>query len=429
MPPLDLAALPAPGPILAEVYEEALDEAVWFCEVMDSAFDDAEHTLGSVASGPEYALFGALEVLELDAGDRTTLHNVLAAPATRYHFQAAVMALLRLGEVDSALAAVQHEDASMRAAAIRACVLLRDPSVLARAQRELSGPYSPRAAAWLELLAAYGAPYADLEGVLTLDDRACMLAALQIASASDPRAVLPYLERLLTYPDEEVQNRALRAALVAHSKVAWDVCQTVALHGRHVNAHAMRLFAALGGASACKQLAPLLASPAHRDEVLFAWGASGCSEVLPTLLRQMEQRGRSAKIAFEAFATITGLDTTDARFASVESEDDQANPSEAHEAVDDLNVPEVEAVLRWWSSRADALTPGVRWLAGGPFELASARAFLLQAPLRRRHLIADVLRVCSQGRLTLDTRARPGWQCAQLASLADMHLHDPYFAS
>ncbi|HEX5659923.1 MAG TPA: hypothetical protein VFX59_22160, partial [Polyangiales bacterium] len=111
---------------MADVYEEALDDAADFGERMEDALEDAEHTLASLADGPEHTFVGALEVLEVDAGDRAVLRAVLDAPASPHHYQAALVATLRLGDVDSALAAMQHEDASLQAAAIRGCAWVRE---------------------------------------------------------------------------------------------------------------------------------------------------------------------------------------------------------------------------------------------------------------------------------------------------------------
>ncbi|MEY4515477.1 MAG: hypothetical protein RLZZ450_7599, partial [Pseudomonadota bacterium] len=254
--PLDLVSLPPPGGVLADVYEEALDEATWFCELMDSAFADAEHTLVSLASGPEHALWGALEVLVVDAADRGALRAVIDAPASRYQFQVAVMALLRLDEVDTPLEATQQSDPDLRAAAIRGCALLRDQHVLARAQRELGGELTARAAPWLQLLAAYGSPHPNLGSAFELDDRACMVAALRIAAATDPRPLGAWLEWLLRYPDDVVHEHALRAALLAHSAPAWEVCRAEALHEGVVNPFAIQLFASLGGTAAWTRLEP-----------------------------------------------------------------------------------------------------------------------------------------------------------------------------
>ncbi|HEX5660067.1 MAG TPA: hypothetical protein VFX59_22880, partial [Polyangiales bacterium] len=299
------------------------------------------------------------------------------------------------------------------------------------AQRELDAPLTPRSAPWLELIAAYGEACPKLERALIVDDRRCMVAGLQLAAARDPRGVLAWVERLLTFPDADVQDQALRAALIAHSARGWEICRTVALQDRAVNAVAIQLFGALGGASACVQLEPLLASPAHREDVLFAFGASGCSEVIPTLMRQIGEAGRSAKVAFEAFSTLTGLDTADRQFVGVErDEDDDGAPLDTslHERAADLYAPSVDAVARWWSERSASLSARARWLGGQPFTLEAVRSFLLDAPLRRRHLIADVLRVHVRGSLALDTRARPARQRAQLAALRPVPLHNPYAA-
>jgi hypothetical protein len=155
---------------------------------------------------------------------------------------------------------------------------------------------------------------------------------------------------------------------------------------------------------------------------------------VPALLRQMEGTGRNAKVAFEAFSTLTGLDTMDLSFARNEGPDadeheaefDSAEQDAAHESADDLLAPDAEAVACWWSERAAAFSPGARWLGGRPFELSTAREFLLSAPLRRRHLIADLVRIHARGQLALDTCARPAWQHAQLASWGSIRLDNPY---
>jgi uncharacterized protein (TIGR02270 family) len=112
---------------------------------------------------------------------------------------------------------------------------------------------------------------------------------------------------------------------------------------------------------------------------IVAAGMFGDPAVVPWLLTMLE-RPAFARVAAEAFASITGVDLEDARFKQDAPED----APEEHDDDSDLRWPSPEGLLTWWRSERGRFQPGTRYLAGAPISEAAALHVLRSGYQRQR---------------------------------------------
>jgi hypothetical protein len=139
-----------------------------------------------------------------------------------------------------------------------------------------------------------------------------------------------------------------------------------------------------------------------RREAIMAAGALGDPVLVPWLIDQMREPA-SARLAGEAFATITGADLKAQRLA-IKPPDGQAGPNDdaddenvALDADEDLPWPDASCVLAWWVAGRHQLAAGKRHLLGRT----------LDDGWLSRVLRAGMQRQCAAAALELTIR-RPG---------------------
>lgn len=432
-----------PRNLLSDVYEEAFDEAAYYADAIDAAHEDAEYDLASLARGPERQLFGMLEVLLVDAApERTELVEALhtASVSTQHRGQVAAMALLRLGERVAVLAGIVHDEPAIRAAAVRACALVHDAEIVETCRYRLSSTkQETEAKKLLTLLAASGASVPALERWLEVQEPSILLPALQLAGDDGSGRYLYWAERHLQHADPKVREAAWHAALTSHAQSGFAACEADALADSSWNPRAMQLYAALGGSSAHRRLEERISSDGSRDDVIFALGFSGNPECIQAMLPLLSGNDeRAAKLAFEAIASIAGLDLQDPGLTIPDEshpggdlppveedpealaslpplEEDVASP-ERH-PVDDLPTPNALRVNEWWSRNQSRFALDGRYLGGQPYNAHSLGAYLEGAALRRRHTTAAAALIRSQCAFRLDTRGLSATQRAQLSAV------------
>jgi len=95
---------------------------------------------------------------------------------------------------------------------------------------------------------------------------------------------------------------------------------------------------------------------------------------------------------------------------------------ESTDAVDELPLPRVDAVLAWWSGRRGELRPEHRYLYGQPYSLARLHQALQEGPMRRRHAWARELAARSLGTQTLVTHLSSWVQRRQSVAFTELRL-------
>jgi len=104
------------------------------------------------------------------------------------------------------------------------------------------------------------------------------------------------------------------------------------------------------------------------------------------------QSPRLARLAGEAFSMMTGVDLVQKGFdrtgpSETEGEepgDEASDTSIGPEYDSHLPLPHAELIDQWWQGHHSQLTPGVRYLAGQPLTIDTARQILRAGKQRQR---------------------------------------------
>jgi uncharacterized protein (TIGR02270 family) len=123
-----------------------------------------------------------------------------------------------------------------------------------------------------------------------------------------------------------------------------------------------------------------------------------------------------ARVAGEAFSTITGVDLAYQDLEGERPEGFQAGPTEEAEDEDvaldpdeDLAWPAPPRVTAWWDANASRFAAGTRYLVGSPITEAHCRQVLREGYQRQRTAAALELALMAPGTVLFETRA-PGFR-------------------
>jgi uncharacterized protein (TIGR02270 family) len=274
--------------------------------------------------------------------------------------------------------------------------------------------------ALLDILDRRGIDPGPIAGsLLSRSDPGLLRATLHPLVHSAERSRHRYaVEALLAHPDPGVRGAALRAGLIWNLRAAWRDCPAAARDGVP---EAMLALAQLGSD---RELAPLqdaLRSPALRRPALFALGFSGRRLAVDTCLPFVQDEDEGvAKLAGEAIAAMTGIALDKPPFAMPPKDQDQEMPpleedlatDLAPDPVEELPVPNAEAIRKWWSDFRPQVEPAQRYLRGVPLATASVAGALFQLPLRRVGALGSELAIRSAGRVRLSGPRLERWNLA-----------------
>lgn len=192
----------------------------------------------------------------------------------------------------------------------------------------------------------------------------------------------------------------------------------------------------------------LLGDERLRHDILWALGFSGRTVCIEAICAQMHsQDPLTRKLAFEAFAGITGIDTSDDAFVDLEGEEEpeaeeevevEDEPEDEEEAGDDedsedehdksdaslpafedddldadlvleaawdLPLPKADAVFAWREERSRGFSPAEQYLCGKKWSVEAAVEAMKTGSMRRRHVIAAWLKISSRGKRCVATCA------------------------
>ena len=320
-------------------------------------------------------------------------------------------------------------DAAVRAAIGKAFEITARADVSEPVRLALYATDVPQAqAVLLEILAGRRVAPGPISGALLASPsesvRAAALSAVAAIGGLDREPHLTHVEDGLAHASPAVREAARRTGLVWNLRSAWQSCISQACAG---DLGAMIDWASLGGASAVAALAAQLssppssppASPLSSRSALFALGFSGSPEAVDACMPMLSDSDPAvARLAAEAVGAITGLDVSEAPFASPPPEDDtgeplrEVDPAELDLApTDELPSPAPDAIRTWWRERRGAFATQVRYLRGQPWSLEAVQRALGEGPLRRTGPLAREIAIRTGGRGALDAfrlgQARP----------------------
>lgn len=153
-------------------------------------------------------------------------------------------------------------------------------------------------------------------------------------------------------------------------------------------------------------------------------GAAGDPQHLPWLLAQMGEP-TLARLAGEAFSTITGLDLAaqDLELKPPRNHvdgpgDDPDDDDVAMDEDESLPWPDREKLEAWWQANARRFAPGARCFVGAPLSPGHCLAVLRTGFQRQRIAAAEHLSLMSPGTPLFNTAA-PAWRQQWLLSQAE----------
>lgn len=331
----------------------------------------------------------ACAVLAFESGDEDRIETVLEAAGQSYErSRPLVSALGWLSEehaatyIDRLLASESPDVRRMGIAA--SAVHRRDPGqVLARALRDPDAPLRSRA---LRAVGELG--------------RVDLLSALQVAL------------------DEEVPSCRFWAAwsltLLDGDRSAVQILKDVAQSGKRYDERAVQLAPRrMEVPDARAWIEKLSENPRTLRLAVIAAGALGDPGLVGWLIDPMRVP-EHARVAGEAFSTITGLDLADWKMEAEWPAGFQAGPTEdpddekvALDADENLPWPNPELVARWWQQHKGGFSTGARYFLGKPLRVEPLQEVLRTGRQRQRAAAALELALRQPGQPLFEVRA-PG---------------------
>jgi uncharacterized protein (TIGR02270 family) len=256
-------------------------------------------------------------------------------------------------------------------------------------------------------------PGVHLSAALSHADAALRARACRAVGELARKDLLGEMAPLLTAEDNDIRFwAAWSASLLGDPRGFAPLWKFVGTSGwsRTVGALSVVL-RALAAAQAQDWLRTLGRDPARRRAAIAGIGVYGDPTYVPWLIQQMADL-KFARIAGEAFSTITGADLADIDLdrrppEGVETgpNDDPADPDVAMDPDNSLPWPDPGGVAKWWAAQQGGYTPGTRYFLGKPITPESLADALRNGRQRQRMAAALELAIRS-GKMLFETRAR-----------------------
>ena len=402
--------------LLFDIIQEHYDEATFYLRAWDRALGAWDHTLGEVRQGPEEKLRANLDGLLAGgraAADRL-LWPVLEAGEADHWTEPAVAALALLTQpnhatVERVLAQLRPGNAAFLAGVARALELAQVPELDGQLREALYRADEDMHACILGILAERRVDPGPLAAAqLQSRDVATAQAALQaVRHCPDTSMHVRAVRELLDVADARLAVAAVETGLLWGIPAARSACARLA---RDRDPHAMLLTALIGSEAEQDVIFKAAEDPRHRAAALRALGFAGTARAAETALPLLADADKTvARVAGEAFATITGRDLQDGAFA----------PSD--DAAEDVPgaLPALDAVAAtaWWKSARSAFPSGVRYLRGGRWPCQDVSALVTRLPMRLRNVGVLELAIRKPRSLPVSIRSWAWKQQAQTDSL------------
>ena len=435
-------------PILAEheiawdVEEEHLREAEFLFEVREAVLDTPHYDLAELEAGPEQRLLAHVDALVIGGplvADRLLFATIDDEDEIEDYeaIAAASMAVLAQPHTDrhERLFAILAQGHDTQLHGVSRALQLTDStwleSRLRRATADAAALSAPRfLTTCLTALAARGADLAEgLHPFLRSTDPAVARAAATLARFNRDRTSLELLGPLAQAADPQLRRTTIETALYRLMPGAWESAVYWAFMAGESDFRrdALVWVACLGDPRVHERLLAYADDPVHQSDALWAMGFTGrvaaVERCIPLLANE-----NIGPLAAEVVCAITGL-ASDAEGLwhppSSDPEPEQTLPELADDDLDADLVPKAEASLpvpapdeiaAWWQENRSNFDPGLRYIAGRPFDRDALVDGLWNAPMRRRHVLAFELGVRSGGAF-VDTRAMCATQKLQLGAL------------
>jgi uncharacterized protein (TIGR02270 family) len=353
-----------------------------------------------------------------DAGSKA-VEAALAEPGRGEVFTAAALALdnkdsARLARIFAISQALpQAQDALVLAVGWVSAQSLRDIN-----GKMLASPVAFHRAVGLAACALHRVdPGESLVAAVEDSNAALRSRALRVAGDCGRRDLLPNCIAAQGDADATCRFNAARAALLLGERQAPVHTMHEATHLPGV--HRSEALSLLLKISTPEQAAPLLKTlldkPDTIRDAIRGAGTLGDPRIVPWLIAQMDDL-KLARIAGEAFSTITGLDLAWLDLERKPPEgvefgpnDDPLDDKVDIEEDDGLPWPDPSKLHAWWSANSQGFQSGVRHFMGASPSLQHCRQVLKDGYQRQRIAAAEYLCLLQPGTPLFPTSA-PAWR-------------------
>ena len=423
----------APGPF-PDIVEENLDEAAFLWGRWETELRSLTRNLDEVWSWTEDRLNGAIdgvlvsreplfsELIERALSDRDLRFSTLAAhlltvapePSARSRL-AKIVCDAEGARLEAMLRGIEVSHLDGTFSIVTRALLKKSPQHCAALARIKS---FQRAALGNELSLAYEAN-AD----------AAQVTAMRAAAFLSEPAVTDWVERGLAHAHPAVRLAAIETGIRQRQRPAWAAARELAAGGAEGSGALLRLMAMFGKAEEHRIVYEALSDPGAARSAFWALGHIGTREAAEHCLAAMSDPAL-ARLAGEAYASITGIDLARERLTMRETDDKPSLPPIEEDDLDADLVPRHEDL--WptpdpalcadhWARVGEKYAPHIRHLRGKPFDLAVLMAAVDKGPMLRRGDYALELYVRTNGACDVETRAASFTQRRMIATAHARH--------
>ncbi len=257
-------------------------------------------------------------------------------------------------------------------------------------------------------------------------DAALRVRALRAAGELGRRDLVPACLAWLEDEDQKARFWAAASSLLLGNR-DWALATlgSLAMQPGHLQAQALGLWLkAVDLPSGHRVLQSLAWDQAQQRLLIWGAGVCGLSRYAPWLIGLMAD-DKTARLAGEAFSTITGLDLAWLDLECKPPEDFEPGPSDNPEDPDvdmdpddSLPWPDQAKIKAWWDANGQRFQPDLRYFCGQPVGMEHCRQVLRDGFQRQRIAAALYLSLLQPGTVLFPTRA-PAWRQARLLASLD----------
>ncbi len=423
-----MTAPPPKAEPLWDLVEESLDESVflwkrWEAELLsltrnlDEVWSWTEDRLEGALDGVRAAGSGLVRVLEPGlAGDDPALLPVAAH----------LLAAKSLPEARTQLAAAIREAQGPRLwSMIRGIEAADLDSTFAPLTAVLSTQGSEHSAALCRLKCFRRAtPGRELADAFESKVPALQVEALRAVRYAPDETFARYVIAGLTNANPAVRRSAIESGIYRRWPQAWQLAVQLTRERNPESGPFLSLLASLGSEEERQLVISSLREPKLQQQGLSALGCIGTPEAVEICLSGMRDL-KLARMAGEAYCTITGAALERDRLAAPEPADEPSLPPIQADALDANLVPaahelwplpNLEAVRQHWMSIKSRYAAGVRHLGGRPINLSVLVEGIENGPMLRRPGLILEAAVRTAGRYDVEPRAFTHTQRRMMAS-------------
>ncbi|QRK06478.1 TIGR02270 family protein [Archangium violaceum] len=416
-----------------DIFEEHLDEASFLWSRRERCLVSPLFDLDETGR-EEQRLLAHLEALA-EGGRLITERLVEPALESDEPERIAAAAWVLLAERGDAayeglLMALEEGEEGRRRAIQRALELWEGPERAERLKPLLTSPIAALRVLALQVSAFHAeAPDArTLAPLLAHEDSRVRSAALRCARFLPEASRAGLIPAALAAPAPAVRRAGIELGLLSGSRAAWVACRELAQVPSAERAWAWGVLAFGGGDRELELVLRGLGEENARASALWALGFSGRLAAADACLEAMREAPVAA-LAAESFSAITGL-RIEGRYAGAPPESDEALPPLEEDLEtdlvpkpeEDLPVPAVDAIARWWQQARGQFDPRMRYLFGQPFSGDTLLLALERAAMRRRHVLALELALRTAGAVRLQTHGLVARQRGQLEAASGSRI-------